>query len=83
MPEVGRADSWARAGLRPVRRTTFGGWRDPDVEGLVWATGHWRNGVLLAPLTGDCVAALLEDGGSGSGAGRAVARPLRARGGRR
>ena len=25
----------------------------------VWATGHWRNGVLLAPLTGESVAALL------------------------
>ena len=25
----------------------------------MWATGHWRNGVLLAPLTGEWVAALL------------------------
>ena len=32
---------------------------DPGVEGLVWATGHWRNGVLLAPLTGELVAGLL------------------------
>jgi glycine oxidase len=29
------------------------------LEGLVWATGHWRNGVLLAPLTGEVVAGLL------------------------
>jgi glycine oxidase len=28
-------------------------------EGLVVATGHFRNGVLQAPLTADCVAALL------------------------
>jgi glycine oxidase len=31
----------------------------PDVEGLVWATGHHRNGVLLAPVTADLVAAEL------------------------
>lgn len=29
------------------------------VEGLVWATGHHRNGILLAPLTGALVAGLL------------------------
>jgi glycine oxidase len=28
----------------------------------VWATGHWRNGVLLAPLTGNAVAELLVGG---------------------
>jgi glycine oxidase len=32
---------------------------DPEIEGLVWATGHYRNGILLAPLTADVVAALL------------------------
>ncbi len=30
-----------------------------ELEGLIWATGHWRNGVLLAPLTGEVVAGLL------------------------
>ena len=30
-----------------------------ELDGLVWATGHWRNGVLLAPLTGEVVAGLL------------------------
>ncbi len=29
------------------------------LEGLVWATGHWRNGVLLAPATADAVAGVL------------------------
>ena len=29
------------------------------LEGLWWATGHYRNGVLLAPLTGELAAALL------------------------
>jgi glycine oxidase len=29
------------------------------VPGLVWATGHYRNGILLAPLTAELVAAVL------------------------
>lgn len=28
---------------------------DPEVEGLVYATGHYRNGVLLAPATAEAV----------------------------
>lgn len=32
------------------------------LPGLVLATGHYRNGVLLAPVTGEAVAALLADG---------------------
>ncbi len=48
-------DSWA--GLRP---------RAPDnlpvlgpyaeIRGLIYATGHYRNGILLAPLTGELIA---------------------------
>jgi glycine oxidase len=30
------------------------------VPGLTWATGHYRNGVLLAPLTAEMVVAVLE-----------------------
>jgi len=26
------------------------------LEGLIWATGHHRNGILLAPLTAELVA---------------------------
>jgi glycine oxidase len=29
------------------------------VEGLVWATGHHRNGILLTPLTAELVAEAL------------------------
>ena len=29
----------------------------PFLHGLVWAVGHGRNGILLAPLTADLVAA--------------------------
>lgn len=32
------------------------------LEGLILATGHFRNGVLLAPLTGDAVAGLIAGG---------------------
>jgi glycine oxidase len=32
----------------------------PNVEGLVVAAGHFRNGVLLAPLTAQIVAALVQ-----------------------
>ncbi len=48
------------AGLRPVTpdgRPIVGG--DPAVERLWYATGHGRNGILLAALTGDIIAALL------------------------
>jgi glycine oxidase len=31
----------------------------PGVAGLVWATGHYRNGILLTPVTGDLIAAEL------------------------
>jgi glycine oxidase len=31
---------------------------DPALPGLLYATGHYRNGILLAPLTGTVVAAL-------------------------
>ena len=40
------------------------------IEGLVLATGHYRNGILLAPLTADAVAAILageEVAGAASG----------------
>ena len=53
--------SWA--GLRP---------RAPDglpllgpcdeIEGLIYATGHYRNGILLAPLTGELIAETVVDG---------------------
>ncbi|HTW20706.1 MAG TPA: glycine oxidase ThiO [Mycobacteriales bacterium] len=32
-----------------------------EIDGLVVATGHYRNGILMAPLTADLVAALVTD----------------------
>ena len=49
------------AGLRPAtpdNAPVLG--RSAEVEGLVWATGHHRNGILLAPVTAEIVAAALD-----------------------
>ena len=50
-------DRWS--GLRPVTPDMLPilGW-DPDYSSLLYACGHSRNGILLGPLSGDCVAAL-------------------------
>jgi glycine oxidase len=52
------ASSWA--GLRPVTPDllpVIG--PDPDHPALIYACGHSRNGILMAPLTGDCVGAIV------------------------
>jgi len=64
LPALGRLPvqrTWA--GLRPVTpdgRPLLGA--DPQVRGLYYATGHGRNGVLLAALTGEALGDLLEKG---------------------
>jgi glycine oxidase len=53
----------ARAGLRPATRDELPiiGWSQA-IPRLMYATGHYRNGVLLAPLTAQLVAdAVLDD----------------------
>ncbi|HUP02282.1 MAG TPA: glycine oxidase ThiO [Gemmatimonadota bacterium] len=60
LPVLGDApldSSWA--GLRPgtVDSLPIIG-EDPDLEGLVYATGHYRNGILLAPITAEAIAAV-------------------------
>jgi glycine oxidase len=37
-----------------------------ECDGVVWATGHFRNGVLLAPITAEIVAGLLVPAGVGA-----------------
>lgn len=57
------ADSWA--GLRPRAADglpVFG--ESDEVKGLFYATGHYRNGILLAPATGEIVADLVAGGSS-------------------
>jgi glycine oxidase len=50
------------AGLRPASRDDAPILGPTSVDGLVMATGHHRNGILLAPVTADYVARYLLDG---------------------
>ena len=53
-------DSWA--GLRPRAADTL-----PvlgpcaEIAGVYYATGHYRNGILLAPVTGELIAGAIVD----------------------
>ena len=54
------------AGLRPAtpdNAPLLG--RSAELSGLHWATGHHRNGILLAPVTAELVVAGLDDAGAG------------------
>jgi glycine oxidase len=63
LPEVGELELVeAHAGLRPGTPDNGAVVGPGELDGLVWATGHWRNGVLLAPITGDAVAEVLAGG---------------------
>ena len=48
------------AGLRPGTPDNLPLIGPGALDGLVLATGHYRNGILLAPLTADAVAELLD-----------------------
>ena len=63
LPQLPPAPTRTWAGLRPLTpdgRPIVGA--DPDVRGLWYATGHGRNGVLLAGLTGEIIASLIATG---------------------
>lgn len=63
VPDLARAIFTAvRVGLRPASADGLPIIGPADVPGLVFATGHYRNGVLLAPLTGTIVADLVLEG---------------------
>jgi glycine oxidase len=47
------------AGLRPATPDNLPAIGPGVRDGLVWATGHYRNGIVLAPVTADAVAAVL------------------------
>jgi glycine oxidase len=64
LPDAARASFIeVRAGLRPATDDglPYIG-RAPAQPGLVYATGHFRNGILLAPLTAQFVGDLVIDG---------------------
>jgi glycine oxidase len=50
------------AGLRPASADNAPVLGPTAIEGLTLATGHFRHGVLLAPITAEVVTALLVDG---------------------
>jgi glycine oxidase len=52
----------ARAGLRPGSPDNAPIVGQSTVAGLVLATGHYRNGILLSPLTAEAVAAVAAGG---------------------
>lgn len=54
-------------GLRPGTPDNAPAIGPSTVEGLIWATGHYRNGILLAPLTAELVTGLLEHGAAPPG----------------
>lgn len=65
LPQLPESPARTWAGLRPLTpdgRPIVGA--DPDVRGLWYATGHGRNGVLLAGLTGEIIASLITTGES-------------------
>ena len=47
------------AGLRPATADNVPAIGAGEVPGLYWATGHYRNGILLAPVTAELVAGAL------------------------
>jgi glycine oxidase len=63
LPDAGELELVAaRAGLRPGTPDNAPAVGPGEVEGLLWATGHHRNGVMLAPSTARAIVALLADG---------------------
>jgi glycine oxidase len=57
LSSAGIREMWT--GLRPSSPDGFPVIGKADLEGLIYATAHYRNGILLAPLTAACVAALV------------------------
>lgn len=61
LPEVAELELVeAAAGLRPGTPDNLPLVGPSPVEGLLWATGHYRNGILLAPLAADTLAEQLQ-----------------------
>jgi glycine oxidase len=63
VPELGEVEFVeVSTGLRPGSPDNAPLLGPGALQGLVLATGHYRNGILLAPVTGDEIATLLVDG---------------------
>ena len=63
LPEVAEMELVeAAAGLRPATPDNLPLVGPGGIDGLLWATGHYRNGILLAPLAANAVADLVAGG---------------------
>jgi glycine oxidase len=63
LPELGEAVfEEVCTGLRPGSPDNAPIIGAAELPGLVYATGHYRNGILLTPVTADAVADLVTDG---------------------
>ena len=63
LPDVAEMElAEAMSGLRPGTPDNLPLIGPGALDGLVLACGHYRNGILLAPLTGEAVADLLDTG---------------------
>jgi glycine oxidase len=61
LPEVAEMElTEAAAGLRPGTPNNLPLVGPSGVDGLLWATGHYRNGILLAPLSAEKLVEVLE-----------------------
>ena len=58
--ELPIAETWV--GHRPGSRDDAPILGPGPLEGLIYATGHHRNGILLTPVTADAIARLASDG---------------------
>ena len=63
VPELGEAVfEEVSTGLRPASPDNAPIVGPTAVDGLIAATGHYRNGILLTPVTADAIAELLDGG---------------------
>jgi glycine oxidase len=63
MPELGEAVlAEISTGLRPGSPDNAPSIGPSAITGLIHATGHYRNGILLTPVTADAVADLISTG---------------------
>lgn len=63
LPDVGELELVESvAGLRPATPDNLPLIGPGAIEGLILATGHFRNGILLAPITAERIATLLAEG---------------------
>jgi glycine oxidase len=62
LPEVAEMELVeATAGLRPGTADNLPLVGPSPLDGLLWATGHYRNGILLAPLAAEAIVGLLAE----------------------